>query len=105
MINEDVEIRMQCHYHIRNLPLFSEGDLSNRYIFLCLQEKREIKDAGHGISTIHATQEKMEPLAVPLPPPWTARMLSCLGWKQGSYSQQAQSRASLSSLIPFKAIM
>ena len=69
MINEDVEIRMQCHYHIRNLPLFSEGDLSNRYIFLCLQEKREIKDAGHGISTIHATQEKMEPLAVPPPPP------------------------------------
>ena len=61
--------RVIYHYHIWKLPLFSEDDLSKRYIFLyLLQKTREIKDAGHGISMIHMTKEKMEQLAVPLPP-------------------------------------
>lgn len=61
--------RVIYHYHIWKLPLFSEDDLSKRYIFLYLQQKtREIKDAGHGVSMIHMTKEKMEQLAVPLPP-------------------------------------
>ncbi|WP_109313556.1 restriction endonuclease subunit S [Ruegeria sp. AU67] len=57
------------HYHIWKLPLFSDADLSKQYIYLyLLQKTREIKDAGHGISMIHMTKEKMEQLAVPLPP-------------------------------------
>ncbi|WP_170346243.1 restriction endonuclease subunit S [Ruegeria atlantica] len=61
--------RVIYHYHIWKLPLFSEDNLSKRYIFLFLQQKtREIKDAGHGISMIHMTKEKMEQLAVPVPP-------------------------------------
>ncbi len=61
--------RVIYHYHIWKLPLFSEEDLSKRYIFFYLQQKtREIKDAGHGVSMIHMTKEKMEQLAVPLPP-------------------------------------
>lgn len=57
------------HYHIWKLPLFCEANLSKRYIYLYLQQKtREIKDAGHGVSMIHMTKEKMEQLAVPLPP-------------------------------------
>lgn len=61
--------RVIYHYHIWKLPLFSEEYLSKRYIFLYLQQKtREIKDAGHGVSMIHMTKEKMEQLAVPLPP-------------------------------------
>ncbi len=57
------------HYHIWKLPLVSETDLSKRYLFLFLQQKtREIKEAGHGISMVHMTKEKMEKLVVPLPP-------------------------------------
>ena len=57
------------HYHIWKLPLFSEKCLSKNFVYLFLQQKtREIKDAGHGISMIHMTKEKMEQLAVPVPP-------------------------------------
>jgi type I restriction enzyme S subunit len=57
------------HYHIWKLPLVSEADLNKRYLFLFLQQKtREIKEAGHGISMVHMTKEKMEKLIVPLPP-------------------------------------
>ncbi|GGO59473.1 type I restriction enzyme, S subunit [Roseovarius pacificus] len=57
------------HYHIWKLPLFSEKYLSKNFVYLFLQQKtREIKDAGHGISMIHMTKEKMEQLAVPVPP-------------------------------------
>ncbi|MFD2174305.1 restriction endonuclease subunit S [Rhodobacter lacus] len=57
------------HYHIWKLPLISEADLSKWYLFLFLQQKtREIKEAGHGISMVHMTKEKMEKLIVPLPP-------------------------------------
>jgi len=57
------------HYHIWKLPLFSEADLEKQFLYLfLLQKTREIKDAGRGISMVHMTKEKMEQLAVPLPP-------------------------------------
>lgn len=61
--------RVIYHYHIWKLELFSEADLDRDFLYLfLLQKTREIKDAGHGISMIHMTKEKMEQLAVPLPP-------------------------------------
>jgi type I restriction enzyme, S subunit len=57
------------HYHIWKLPLHSEDDIDKRYLYnFLLQKTREIKEAGHGISMIHMTKEKMEQLQVPLPP-------------------------------------
>jgi type I restriction enzyme, S subunit len=57
------------HYHIWKLPLHSEADFDKLYLFnLLLQKTREIKEAGHGISMIHMTKDKMELLQVPLPP-------------------------------------
>ena len=61
--------RVIYHYHIWKLPLFSEVNLDKRFLyFLLFQKTQEIKDAGHGISMVHMTKEKMERLAVPLPP-------------------------------------
>jgi restriction endonuclease S subunit len=57
------------HYHIWKLPLHSPADLSRDYLYLYLLNKTaEIKAAGHGISMVHMTKEKMEKLEVPLPP-------------------------------------
>jgi type I restriction enzyme, S subunit len=57
------------HYHIWKLPLHCETDLDKRYLYnFLLQKTREIKEAGHGISMIHMTKEKMETLQVPIPP-------------------------------------
>jgi type I restriction enzyme S subunit len=57
------------HYHIWKLPLISEEDLSKQYLYtFLLQKTREIKEAGHGMSMVHMTKEKMEKLLVPLPP-------------------------------------
>jgi type I restriction enzyme, S subunit len=57
------------HYHIWKLPLHSETNLDNLYLYkFLLQKTREIKEAGHGISMIHMTKEKMELIQVPLPP-------------------------------------
>jgi type I restriction enzyme S subunit len=57
------------HYHIWKLPLHSEADLNKLYLYnFLLQKTREIKEAGHGISMIHMTKEKMELIQVPLPP-------------------------------------
>jgi type I restriction enzyme S subunit len=61
--------RVIYHYHIWKLPLHSPADLSRDYLYLYLLHKTgEIKDAGHGISMVHMTKEKMELLEVPLPP-------------------------------------
>jgi type I restriction enzyme S subunit len=61
--------RVIYHYHIWKLPLHSLGDLSRDYLHLYLLHKTaEIKSAGHGISMVHMTKEKMELLEVPLPP-------------------------------------
>lgn len=57
------------HYHIWKLVLQSEADVNKLYLYsFLLQKTREIKEAGHGISMIHMTKEKMERLSVPLPP-------------------------------------
>lgn len=57
------------HYHIWKLDLFSEALLNKRFLYAFLLEKtQEIKAAGHGISMIHMTKEKMEQLVVALPP-------------------------------------
>jgi type I restriction enzyme S subunit len=61
--------RVIYHYHIWKLPLHSPADLSLDYLHLYLLHKTaEIKGAGHGISMVHMTKEKMEGLDVPLPP-------------------------------------
>ncbi|MBW7862474.1 MAG: restriction endonuclease subunit S [Rhodocyclaceae bacterium] len=61
--------RVIYHYHIWKMPLFSESDLDKQFLYLyLLQKTREIKNAGHGISMVHMTKEKMEQLVVPLPP-------------------------------------
>jgi restriction endonuclease S subunit len=61
--------RVIYHYHIWKLPLHSPNDLSRDYLYLYLLNKTaEIKAAGHGISMVHMTKEKMEKLEVPLPP-------------------------------------
>jgi type I restriction enzyme S subunit len=61
--------RVIYHYHIWKLALHSEDDLDKTYLHnVLLQQTREIKAAGHGISMVHMTKEKMERLAIPLPP-------------------------------------
>ena len=61
--------RVIYHYHIWKLPLFSEANIDKRFLyFFLLQKTKEIKGAGHGISMVHMTKEKMEQLAVPLAP-------------------------------------
>ena len=61
--------RVIYHYHIWKLPLFTETNLSKRFLyFLLLQKTQEIKAAGHGVSMLHMTKGKIEQLAVPLPP-------------------------------------
>ena len=57
------------HYHIWKLSLFSETDLMKQFLYnFLLQKTQDIKNAGHGISMVHMTKEKMEQLIVPLPP-------------------------------------
>ncbi len=61
--------RVIYHYHIWKLPFFSGTDIDKQFLYLFLQQKtREIKDAGHGISMVHMTKEKMEQLVIPFPP-------------------------------------
>lgn len=61
--------RVIYHYHIWKLLLHSDNELDKRYIYtLLLHKTREIKEAGHGISMIHMTKERMEQLPIPLPP-------------------------------------
>lgn len=57
------------HYHIWKLePVLPEA-FNVKYLYLYLLEKTaEIKAAGHGVSMVHMTKEKMEALFVPLPP-------------------------------------
>jgi type I restriction enzyme, S subunit len=57
------------HYHIWKLRLFDESSLSKEFFYKFLLEKTaEIKAAGHGVSMIHMTKEKMEKILVALPP-------------------------------------
>jgi len=57
------------HYHIWKLALHSEQDLSKSYLYWFLQNKTQaIKRAGHGVSMLHMTKEKMDKLEVMIPP-------------------------------------
>ena len=57
------------HYHIWKLRLFDESSLCKEFFYKFLLEKTaEIKAAGHGVSMIHMTKEKMEKILVPVPP-------------------------------------
>lgn len=57
------------HYHIWKLNLHSANDLNKNYLYTFLLKKtQEIKAAGHGVSMLHMTKEKMEKIVVPLPP-------------------------------------
>ncbi|MCK6386347.1 MAG: restriction endonuclease subunit S, partial [Zoogloea sp.] len=57
------------HYHIWKLSLFDETSYSKDFLYKFLLEKTaEIKAAGHGVSMVHMTKEKMEKLPVPVPP-------------------------------------
>jgi type I restriction enzyme S subunit len=57
------------HYHIWKLALHDEANLNKLYLYnFLLQKTREIREAGHGISMLHMTKEKMERLQVPIPP-------------------------------------
>jgi len=57
------------HYHIWKLALFDQRSLAKEFLYKFLLEKTaEIKAAGHGVSMVHMTKEKMEKIPVPIPP-------------------------------------
>lgn len=57
------------HYHIWKLDFYAKDQLSKHYLYnYLLEQTQEIKAAGHGVSMIHMTKEKMEKLVVPVPP-------------------------------------
>ncbi len=57
------------HYHIWKLSLFCDDGFFKDFLYKFLLEKTtEIKAAGHGVSMVHMTKEKMEKLPVPVPP-------------------------------------
>jgi type I restriction enzyme S subunit len=57
------------HYHIWKLEPWSLEHFDTGYFHNFLAEKTaEIKAAGHGVSMIHMTKEKMEKIVVPYPP-------------------------------------
>ena len=57
------------HYHIWKLDFYAKDQLSKRYLYnYLLEQTQEIKAAGHGVSMVHMTKEKMEKLVMPVPP-------------------------------------
>jgi type I restriction enzyme S subunit len=61
--------RVIYHYHIWKLALFDDTSLAKEFLYKFLLEKtEEIKAAGHGVSMVHMTKEKMEKIPVPIPP-------------------------------------
>lgn len=68
------------HYHIWKLELHREEDQNKYFLFWFLHNKtQEIKQAGHGVSMLHMTKEKMEKLEVLLPPlAEQSRIVACV---------------------------
>lgn len=61
--------RVIYHYHIWKLDFYAKSLPDKQYLYYFLLEKtQEIKAAGHGVSMVHMTKEKMEKLIVPVPP-------------------------------------
>ena len=57
------------HYHIWKLDFYAQDQFSKNYLYnFLLEQTQEIKAAGHGVSMVHMTKEKMEKLVVPVPP-------------------------------------
>ena len=57
------------HYHIWKLEPWAAQHFDAGYFHKFLDEKTaEIKAAGHGVSMVHMTKEKMEKIVVPFPP-------------------------------------
>ena len=57
------------HYHIWKLEPWDSSCFNTGYFHKFLAEKTaEIKAAGHGVSMVHMTKEKMEKILVPYPP-------------------------------------
>ena len=57
------------HYHIWKLDFYAQGQFCKHYLYsFLLEQTQEIKAAGHGVSMVHMTKEKMEKLVVPVPP-------------------------------------
>lgn len=57
------------HYHIWKLDPVAPERFNSNYLYTFLLEKTaEIKAAGHGVSMVHMTKEKMEQILVPWPP-------------------------------------
>ena len=57
------------HYHIWKLEPLCRDAFDTSYFHMYLKEKTaEIKAAGHGVSMVHMTKEKMEKIVVPYPP-------------------------------------
>ncbi|WP_306555237.1 restriction endonuclease subunit S [Acidovorax sp.] len=57
------------HYHIWKLEPWSQSCFNTGFFHKFLAEKTaEIKAAGHGVSMVHMTKEKMEKIVVPYPP-------------------------------------
>lgn len=57
------------HYHIWKLEPWSSKCFNTGFFHKFLAEKTaEIKAAGHGVSMVHMTKEKMQKIVVPLPP-------------------------------------
>ena len=57
------------HYHIWKLDPVAPELFNSKYFHTFLLEKTaEIKAAGHGVSMVHMTKEKMEKIPVPWPP-------------------------------------
>lgn len=62
-------LRAIYHYHIWKLDLYAADYLEKQYLYkFLLKQTQEIKAAGHGVSMVHMTKEKMEKLTVPVPP-------------------------------------
>jgi len=57
------------HYHIWKMDFFDKNSLDKYFINLYLQAiSASIKASGNGIAMIHMTKERMEKLALPIPP-------------------------------------
>ena len=57
------------HYHIWKLDPIAPRLFDTRFFHLFLREKTaELKAAGHGVSMVHLTKERMEKIPVPWPP-------------------------------------
>ena len=68
------------HYHIWKLDPIAPELFNVQYLHLFLREKTaELKAAGHGVSMVHLTKEKMEKIPVPWPPlAEQARIVACV---------------------------